>query len=323
MTKPELPTGPVAFVFPGQGSQFVGMGVAIASASSEARRVLDQANELLGFPLTRLMAEGPAETLEDTINAQPAILATSVAALTALKARLDELDRPLAPAFVAGHSLGEFSALVASDALSYEAALLLVRERGRLMKEAGDSAPGGMAAVLGLEDEAIAAVCDQASAPGGIVVPANRNCPGQVVISGEVEALERAMELAKNAGAKRVARLGVSIASHSPLMADANRTFNRVLDSVALSVPAIPVIGNVSATALTTVDAIDQELRQQMEHPVDWTGSVQYAIGQGVTTFVELGPGSVLSGLIRRISRDVTTLTLSGLGLGLPDSAAP
>lgn len=320
MSESSLPGGPVALVFPGQGSQFVGMGVALGEASGAAAAVLQQADEILGISLTDLMANGPGDELEDTYNAQPAILAVSVAALEALKAQLTSRGDSLDVRFTAGHSLGEFSALVAAGSLSFADALRLVRERGRLMKEAGDSRPGGMAAVLGLDDSAIDAVCAAASEAGGIVVPANRNCPGQVVISGEVAALERAMELAKAAGAKRVARLGVSIASHSPLMAAANKEFGKVLDGVELANPGVSVIGNVTAVGLGAASELQDELHSQMERPVDWTGTIQYAVANGVTTFVELGPGNVLSGLIKRIDREAKTLGLGALNLGLPDT---
>jgi [acyl-carrier-protein] S-malonyltransferase len=321
MSELSLPTDPVALVFPGQGSQFVGMGAALAGASPAAQSTLDEADATLGFSLSELMASGPADELEDTINAQPAILAVSVAAWRAMTERLEQLEQQLDVAAVAGHSLGEFSALVVGRALDYPAALRLVRERGRLMKEAGTTSPGGMAAVLGLDDYAVAGVCEAAST-AGIVVPANRNSPGQIVISGEVAALEQAMVLAKEAGAKRVARLGVSIASHSPLMAGANEAFHEVLDEIGLQEPRIPLIGNVSALPLSSAAEIDVELREQMERPVDWTGTVENLVASGIRTFVELGPGAVLSGLIKRIDREATTISLAGLGLGLPDSTA-
>ncbi|MGD9711173.1 MAG: ACP S-malonyltransferase [Thermomicrobiales bacterium] len=320
MSESNLPGGPVALVFPGQGSQFVGMGVALAQESEVAARVLEQADEVLDAPMSALMAEGPADQLEDTFNAQPAILAVSVAALEALRARLTSQGATLDVRFAAGHSLGEFTALVAAGSLSFEAALKLVRERGRLMKEAGVTFPGGMAAVIGLDDETIESICREASALGGIVVPANRNCPGQIVISGEVAALERAMERAKHAGAKRVARLSVSIASHSPLMSSANAAFGEVVERTSLEPPAIPVIGNIRAMGLASVEELQVELREQMEQPVNWTGSIQHAVAHGVTTFIELGPGNVLSGLIKRIDRETRTLSLGSLGLGLPDT---
>ena len=296
---------PSHFLFPGQGSQSVGMASEIAASSSAAAAVIQQADELLGFPLSDLMAEGPSEILEDTINAQPAILATSVAMLAALRERLERDGSWHGPDMVAGHSLGEFTALIAAGSLDYPTALQLVRERGRLMKQAGDHHPGGMAAILGLDDDAINQVCDQASA-FGVIVPANRNCPGQVVISGEIEALEQAMELAKLAGAKRAARLGVSIASHSPLMKEANAAFYSLVEDADLRDPAIPVIGNVTASPLTTRAALLEELHLQMEHPVDWTGTINRMTENGVTTFVEVGPGNVLSSLTKRINRDAT-----------------
>lgn len=317
----ELIDGKVALIFPGQGSQFVGMGLELAAMSPAAKRVLDQADAILGFPLTEIMFHGPAEILEDTINAQPAILAASVAALEAMQERLAEQGKQITPALVAGHSLGEFTALVAAGSLDYPEALRLVRERGRLMREAGEQRPGGMAAVLGLDDEVLADVCREASA-AGIVVLANANCPGQTVISGEVQALERAMALAKERGAKRVARLGVSIASHSPLMQDASAQFAAVVAQTTLREPAVPVVANVSAEPMTDVAGIREELSRQIASPVNWTGSVRRMIEEGVTTFIELGPGQVLTGLIKRIDRSVQAVGLGDLGLGLPPVVA-
>ena len=312
--------GAVAFVFPGQGAQSVGMGQELAASSAAAKRVFAAADAVLGFPLSELIAQGPAEELEDTINAQPAILTTSIAALEAIREKLAERGEAINPAMVAGHSLGEFSALVAAQALDFRVALRLVRERGRLMKEAGEESPGGMAANLGLDDAVLAEVCAEASAEG-IVVLANANCPGQTVISGEVAALERAMALAKERGAKRATRLGVSIASHSPLMANAAARFAEFVAATPLREPAMPVIGNVTAAPLTTVAEIRDELSRQIASPVNWTGSVRTMIDAGVTTFIDLGPGQVVNGLIKRISRDVTTLGVGDLDLGLPTGA--
>jgi [acyl-carrier-protein] S-malonyltransferase len=307
-------TGKVALVFPGQGSQFVGMGKALYEASAPARRIFDQADDVLGFPLSRLCFHGPVDELEDTINAQPAILTVSIAALEALRERLAEAGHKVEPIVVAGHSLGEFSALVAAGVMDFPSGLKLVRERGRLMKEAGEASPGGMAAVIGLDADTLAALCDDA-ADGGVLIVANDNCPGQTVISGEVAALLRAMELAKERGAKRVARLGISIASHSPLMARASAGLGEMMSRLPLGTPQIPVIANVTGTAMHTVEDVRHELAHHVERPVNWTRSVMEMVNGGATTFIEVGPGQVLSGLIRRINRDVTTLSLSDLGL--------
>lgn len=304
----------IALVFPGQGSQFVGMGRALYDASAAARKVFDQADEILGFPLSRLCFHGPADELEDTINAQPAILTVSIAALEAMKERLAEAGHKVTPAVVAGHSLGEFSALIAAGVLDFPAGLQLVRERGRLMKEAGEESPGGMAAVIGLDADTLAAVCQDA-ANGDVITVANENCPGQTVISGEVAALLRAMEMAKERGAKRVARLGISIASHSPLMGRAAAGLQDVLARLPLGTPQMPVVANVTGTVMLSVDDVRQELAHHVERPVNWTRSVAEMVNGGVTTFVEVGPGQVLSGLIRRINRDVVTLSLADLGL--------
>jgi len=314
MSLNELLGNAFALVFPGQGSQVVGMGKDLADASPAARDVLIRADEVLGFALSRLCFEGPAEELEDTWNAQPAILTVSIAALRALEARTAKGGEVLAPTMVAGHSLGEFTAMVAADVLDFEDALALVRQRGRLMKEAGTERPGGMAAVLGLDDDTLVEVCARASSEG-IINVANANCPGQTVISGEIAPLERAMELAKDAGAKRVARLPVSIASHSPLMADVSRALNEILDGLTLREPKVPIVGNTTGKPIATVSGLREELRHHVERPVNWTGSVREMVDNGITTFVELGAGSVLAGLNRRIERASKTLGMSDLGL--------
>jgi len=308
---------PYALVFPGQGAQFVGMGAALAETSPAASKTIDEADLVLNFPLSVLMANGPVDELEDTWNAQPAILAISVAAMRAVEAAS---GNPLQPTMVAGHSLGEFSALVAAGVLSYPDALRLVRERGRIMKAAGTTTPGAMAAVLGLDDDVVAEICAEASTEG-IVVIANRNCPGQTVISGDVAALERAGELAKARGAKRVARLGVSIASHSPLMADASAEFGVLVNKTVLGEPQVPVVANGSGRPMTSRDDIAAEISAQMASPVDWTGSVRTMIDAGIRTFIELGPGSVIAGLIKRIDREAIVLGISDLGLDLPSTA--
>jgi len=295
----------IALVFPGQGSQYVGMGRDLYEAYPQARAVFEEADRLLGFPLSRLCFEGPKEELNDTINTQPAILAMSVACFRVLEAE----GRLPAAGFVAGHSLGEYTALVAAGAIEFADALRLVRERGRLMKEAGERNPGGMAAIINLSDAILEAICYQASREtGGIVQVANYNSPGQIVISGERKALERAMDLAREQGAARVVPLAVSIAAHSPLMGPAAQAFRWAVEGAAFREARIPVVANISASPITAVAEIKQELVQQLTSSVRWTESVQFMIEQGVDTFVEIGPKSVLCGLIRRIDRGVRTI---------------
>ena len=291
----------IALVFPGQGSQYVGMGRELCEASPAARRVFEKADQVLGFELSRLCFEGPQEELDDTVNAQPAILTVSIACLEALKERFGPFGYLGAPSLVAGHSLGEFTALVAAGVLDFEDALKLVRERGRLMKESGEQRPGGMAAVVGLDDKTLEEVVQEAQAEG-VVSVANANSPGQTVISGEHRALQRAMELAKARGAKLVQRLHVSIAAHSPLMQSASARFDELLDRFQLRPPEVPLIANISGRALTTVEELRQELSQQLTRPVQWTRSVQEMVSHGVDTIVEVGPRQVLSGLIKRIT---------------------
>jgi [acyl-carrier-protein] S-malonyltransferase len=317
ISKTEWQSHRYALVFPGQGAQFVGMGSALIEASQVAEETVREADSVLGFSLSGLMADGPAEELEDTHYAQPAILTISIATLRAVDSALGE---KLHPAMVAGHSLGEFSALVAAGVLPYPDALRLVRERGRIMKAAGQSKPGAMAAVLGLDDDVLSGVCAEAS-QGGVVVVANRNCPGQTVISGDVAALERASALAKERGAKRVARLGVSIASHSPLMEDAAAEFSGVVAQIPLADPDVPVVANGSARPMVGREEITTELSAQMSAPVNWTGSIETMVDAGIRTFIELGPGAVIAGLIKRIDRDAMILGIADLGLGLPSTA--
>jgi [acyl-carrier-protein] S-malonyltransferase len=300
----------VAFVFPGQGSQYVGMGKALYEASQAARRVFQQADEVLGFSLSRLCFEGPEDELQDTINAQPAILTVSVACLAALRERWAALGRAVAPRAVAGHSLGEFTALVAAGSLEFSDALRLVRERGRLMKESGETRPGGMAAIIGLDQQAIEEICAEAR-QRGIIVMANANAPDQRVISGERAALRRAVELARARGAKKAVVLPISIASHSPLMQRAAVLFAEVLARHQMRDPEVPVVANISGQILTTAEDIRRELHDHLLKPVEWTRSVREMIEGGADTFLEIGPGQVLSRLIRRISRDVQALSLS------------
>ena len=292
----------VAFIFPGQGSQFVGMGRELATFP-EAQQVFAQADDVLGLALSRLCFEGPEAELNDTINTQPAIVAHSIAALrvienrTALKEHLK---------LVAGHSLGEFSALVCAGALSIADALKLVRERGRLMKRAGDVHPGAMAAILNLDRARLDEICVEASrVTDQPVQVANDNCPGQIVISGDKAALDKAMELAKARGAKRCIPLAVSIAAHSPLMAGAAAEFQTALQAAQWAEAHPPVIANATARPAGRGDMINL-LVAQLTSPVRWTESVQFMIGKGVTRFVEVGPKDVLCGLIKRIDAAVT-----------------
>lgn len=301
-----------AFVFPGQGSQFVGMGRDLAQASTAARRTFEEAEEYLGFKLSRLCWEGPEAELNDTVNTQPALLTCSIAALRALHEKLGEH----APAWAAGHSLGEISALVAAGSLEFEDGVYLVRRRGEAMKAAGEHAPGGMAAILALDAPVLVEVCAEASAQtGGVVQVANDNCPGQVVISGDLAALEKAMEIAKSRGARRALRLPVSIAAHSPLMQSAVEAFTSTVDGMPFIAPIPPVIGNVAVAPLSDPNDIRVELPAQLTMPVRWTESVRYMLAHGVTTFVELGPKDVLTAILKRIDPNAR-----GIAVGTPEA---
>ncbi len=301
-----------AFVFPGQGSQFVGMGKELAQTSPAAHRTFAEADDLLGFALSALCWEGPEPTLTDTINAQPAMLVCSIAALRAL----EEKHGAVPPAYMAGHSLGEVTALVAAGVLTFADGVRLVRKRGEVMKAAGERAPGGMAAILNLDAAPLAEVCAEAShITGGVVQVANDNSPGQVVISGDATALAKAMELAKARGAKRALKLPVSIAAHSPLMQSAVDEFAQAVNALPFAAPRAPVVGNVHAAPLTDEAAYRADLPAQLTAPVRWTESVRFMLVQGVTTFIEFGPKEVLTGLLKRIEANVT-----GLAVGTPEA---
>lgn len=297
----------LGFVFPGQGSQSVGMGKTLAQEFTVSRDIFAQADDILGFPLSRLAWEGPEEVLNDTINTQPAIFTHSVAILEAIQ----QLGLDLLPAFVAGHSMGELSALVAAGSLSFTQGLKLVRMRGELMKRAGELNPGGMAAIMGLDIPIIEQLCAQVSTVAEIVQVANDNCPGQVVISGSNAALDRIQPLLNEAGAKRVIRLAVSIAAHSPFMSTAQCDFNKALASAPIKSPLVPIIGNVSAQVLMDDNEIRRDLENQLTHRVRWQESITTMISEGVDEFIEIGNGTVLSGLIKRINRGMITTSLS------------
>jgi [acyl-carrier-protein] S-malonyltransferase len=293
-----------AYLFPGQGSQHVGMGHDLYEREPAARAVFDRADEQLGFALSRLCFQGPEEELTDTANQQPALLVTSLAIWQVMQ----QGDWPQ-PAYLAGHSLGEFSALVAAGSLTFADGLALVRRRGELMKAAGEREPGAMAAILALDAAQVVEICRQAQTSTGRPVQlANDNCPGQLVISGDQEALTEAVRLAEAAGARKVVRLPISIAAHSALMASAAADFAQAVDATPIAAPAVPVIGNVSAQPLTTPDEIRAELKAQLTAPVRWTDSITYLVQQGVDSFVEAGPGDVLLSLVKRIDRNAKRL---------------
>jgi [acyl-carrier-protein] S-malonyltransferase len=295
-----------AFVFPGQGSQTVGIGKELAETYSIAKETFHEADSILGFSLSQLMWDGPAEKLNETINTQPALYLHSVAAWRTFT----NLYPDRKPATVAGHSLGELSALTASGALSFSDGIQLVRRRGELMKRAGELNPGGMAAILNLDIPILDQVCAQASTNGEVVQVANDNCPGQVVISGHKPALDRAIEGAKAAGAKRALPLQVSIAAHSPLMDSIQADWNAAVDACALETPVIPVVGNVHAKPMLTADELRADIKAQMQSRVRWTESVQLMLANGIRTYVEAGSGEVLLGLIKRIDAATERFTL-------------
>ncbi|GEC88188.1 ACP S-malonyltransferase [Brevibacillus brevis] len=296
--------GKVAFVFPGQGSQFVGMGQALSEQSEAARHIFEQADEALGFSLSGLCFAGPEEELKLTANTQPAILTASIAVLAALNEKLPDYK----PAFVAGHSLGEYSALVAAGALSFADAVKTVRARGQFMEEAVPAGQGAMAAVLSMDRAALHAVCEEVTASGHPVQLANMNCPGQIVISGSAEGVKLAGEKAKEAGAKRVLPLNVSGPFHSSLMQPAADKLQEVLAGVTVQEATVPVVANVTARPVSEATIIVDQLVQQVSAPVLWEDSVQWMVEAGVTTFVEIGPGKVLAGLIKKIASADTTI---------------
>ncbi len=295
-----------AFIFPGQGSQTIGMGKDLAETNPVVKQTFDEADSILGLSLSNLMMEGAADELNDTVNTQPALYVHSLASYRAFS----HLYPDLKPATLAGHSLGEISALAASGALSFEDGLRLVRKRAELMKRAGQLASGGMAAILGLDIPALEKVCAEASTLNELVQVANDNCPGQVVISGAKPAVERAMVAAKTAGAKRAMPLAVSIAAHSSLMGPIQDEWNNAVASANFSAFQIPVIGNVHAKPLTDEGSARADIIAQMQSRVRWTESVQYMASNGINTFVEVGTGNVLGGLVKRITEGMTILPL-------------
>ena len=294
----------IAYVFPGQGSQAVGMGYELYRSSPQARQVFEEADQALEFPLSRLCFEGPEEELRDTINAQPAILTASIAYLRITS----ELNGTIKPAFVAGHSIGEYTALVAANVLTFADAVWLVRERGRLMQEAGKSVPGGMAAIIGLDEAIVEEICLETGAQ-----IANINCTGQIVISGTREAIAHSLDLAQSRGAVGVVPLEVSGAFHSALMQPTVEGMAQAISRLNFSPPEFPIVANSTAKPVTTADEVKEELLQQLCQTVKWQPSVEYMAGVGVSTFIEIGPGIVLSKLIKRITRNAQVLNMNDL----------
>jgi [acyl-carrier-protein] S-malonyltransferase len=294
-----------AFIFPGQGTQSVGMGADLYQASPAARKVFGTADKVLGFPISRLILEGPQEELDKTINAQPAILTVSLACLEAAKEMNEALPQP---DFVAGHSLGEYTSLVAAGALDIPDAVRLVRRRGELMQEASGRYPGGMAAILGLDEFVVEELCGETGAK-----IANINSETQIVISGDRLALVRAIDLATARGARRTVLLPVSGAFHSTLMRPAQEGLAEAVDNAAFHALKIPVVGNVTARPIKQAKTAKKELLNQLCQCIQWKNSVQYMVASGVANFVEFGPGKVLSGLIKRIDQDAKVTNVNDM----------
>ncbi len=293
-----------AFVFPGQGSQFVGMGRDLVTEYGPARDIFYEADAALGFSLSRLCFEGPEEELTKTVNVQPAIVTMSLAILAVLR----QHEKIARPCFVAGHSLGEYTALAAAGMQDVLQTILLARKRGELMHQAELKCPGAMIAILGLAGDTVSEICSQA----GVYI-ANYNCPGQVVISGEGPKVKSAMELASNHGAVRVVPLRVAGAFHTPMMRSAAHELEKVVEGMDFKEPEITLVGNTDAAFLTTADQVKTELGKQMCQAVQWQRSIEHMISSGVNVFVEIGPGRVLSGLIKRINRKVHVTSIADI----------
>lgn len=293
----------VAFIFPGQGSQEVGMGHDLATGFGICKEIFEKANNIIDFDLTKVMWQGPVEELNDTINTQPALFVHSIAALRLLESEFPSIK----PMYVAGHSLGEITALVSAGAITFENGLRLVRKRGEAMKKAGSLNPGGMAAILGFDIHKMEVICKQVSTEKISVQVANDNCPGQIVISGDQVALEKAMELAKANGARKIRPLAVSIAAHSKLMTGAQIEFQLAITQIQdFKAAVVPVISNVKATPIHSSSDLKNDILAQLTEQVRWSDSIKYIHSKGVNRFIEIGSGTVLSGLLTRIEEDCT-----------------
>ncbi|WP_411346068.1 ACP S-malonyltransferase [Paenibacillus sp. WLX1005] len=299
--------GKIAFVFPGQGAQKAGMAKDVYDASPAAAQYFDQADDVLGFAISKLAFEGPEDELKQTANTQPALLTASITLLEALK------ERNIQPDYVAGHSLGEYSALVAAGALSFADAVAVVRARGQFMEQAVPAGQGAMAAVLGAEREALTQLCASVTADGHAVELANVNCPGQIVVSGTQAGVEAVSARVKEIGGKRAIALEVSGPFHSSLMEPAAQRLAERLQDVTFHNAAVPVVANVNAEAVSSGDQIGELLVKQVYSPVLWEDSVRYMVEQGVDTFIEIGPGNVLTGLIKKIDKNVRLFNINSL----------
>jgi [acyl-carrier-protein] S-malonyltransferase len=296
----------IGFLFPGQGSQTVGMGKELVGKYGVAKDIFERANQALGFSLTDLIFEGPEEELRKTTNTQPAILTTSIAILAVLE------KEGLSPDIVAGHSLGEYSALVAAGVISFEDAVQLVRKRGAFMQEAVPIGKGGMAAIMGMDRDAVVAICAQANAIN-IVQAVNFNCPGQIVIAGELKAVEKAAEMLKAAGAKRAIMLPVSAPFHCSLMKPAAEKLGMELEKIKFYDAKIPIVANINAQIMTDKDVIKDALVEQAASPVLWEDGMKTLLSKEIDTFVEVGPGKVLSGFMKKIDKEAMMLNVEDL----------